>query len=359
MQSALAYLLALGALIAAYVFGFSDMFGRSPEAGTPVSGAKAATPVVVARATRAPFVDELEALGSVRANESVDLTSNRADHVAAIHFEDGQHVQKGDLLVELLVREETAQLAGALAMQEEQLAAYTGVKTLFEQNSISKREFAAAKSVKTAADARVLGLEAAIADRQILAPFSGVLGLRRVSVGAYLQPSTIITTLDDLAVVKLDFTIPETWLAVVAEGMKIDARSDAWPEIPFSGSIVTIATRLDPRTRSATVRAVLENSDLLLRPGMLLKVTIRRGEETVLQVPEEALLQRGESHMVFRVDEEELAESVPVEIGRRRVGFVEITAGLDEGDRIVVVGVGRVRQGAPVHVVRIEGVGSE
>jgi membrane fusion protein (multidrug efflux system) len=352
MQSALAYILAICALAAAYIFGYSDMFAESVDASAPASGTDSATPVVVTRVLRAPFVDTLEALGSVHANESVDVTSNRADHVAKIHFEDGQHVEAGDLLVELFAQEEHAQLQEAIAMRDDRLINYNGSKTLFEQSLISERDFEATKALSSAAQARVRSLEAAIADRRIVAPFGGVLGLRRISVGAYLQPSTVITTLDDLEVVKLDFTIPETWLAHVSPGMKIAARSDAWPELPFSGEIVTIATRLDARTRSATVRARLANPDLKLRPGMLLKVSIDRGQQTVLQVPEEALLQRGHEHMVFRIDVDGMAESVSVEIGRRRVGAVEITDGLDEGDRVVTVGVARVRDGAAVEIVK-------
>ena len=114
-------------------------------------------------------------------------------------------------------------------------------------------------------------LQAAIADRQVRAPFSGVLGLRRVSVGAYVQPATVITTLDDLAVVKLDFTIPETWLASVRRGMKVRARSDALPDAEFTGTVSMIATRLDPTTRSATVRARIER---LQRSGEIVGFTV-------------------------------------------------------------------------------------
>ena len=237
------------------------------------------------------------------------------------------------------------------------------LKELFDQNMASAQEFEESKAKLAASEARVVSLNAAIADRQVRAPFAGVLGFRRISVGAYVQPQTMITTLDDLSVVKLDFTIPEAWLANVRPGMKIAAISDTWVGEKFGGDVATIDTRLDPRTRSATVRALLPNPEMKLRPGMLLKVTIERGEHAVLQVPEEALIPVGEDHFVFRVDSQGIdgrgidrqgiAERVQVQIGRRRVGAVEITAGLKAGEHVVVEGIVRVRHGAPVQVVKV------
>ncbi|MHC4813200.1 MAG: efflux RND transporter periplasmic adaptor subunit [Planctomycetota bacterium] len=358
MRTALVYLIALGAVVAAVMLGFPELFATSAAANANDEGAgengPAAPPVVVARVVKLPFIDTLEALGTVIANESVMITPNRADHVAAIHFEDGQHVKKGDLLVELNSEEEKALLAEATAVRDDRRINHKRVKELFDQNMASAREFDESKTLVAGAEARVVSLEAAISDRKVRAPFAGVLGLRRVSIGAHVQPATVITTLDDLSVVKLDFTIPETWLPHVQPGMTITAHSDTWPRDEFAGKVATIATRLDPRTRSATVRALLPNKELKLRPGMLLKVTIERGESTVLQVPEEVLITVGEDHFVFRVGGDGIAERVQVSVGRRRVGAVEITAGLGVDDQVVVEGIVRVRHGAPVQVVKIK-----
>ena len=190
------------------------------------------------------------------------------------------------------------------------------------------------------------------------APFSGVLGLRRVSVGAYVQPSTVITTLDDIAKVKVDFTVPEAWLPQIQPGMTIVAQNIAWPGLLFRGEITTIDTRLDARTRAATFRAQVDNADHKLRPGMLLRLKIERGQDAVLQVPEEALIAAGSTHSVLRVQADGLARRVPVEIGRRQAGSVEITAGLEPGDQVVIEGIVpaadaivKAKDGIPVRVV--------
>lgn len=357
MRTIIVYLIALGAVAAAVMLGFPDLFrttvaGEGNGASQETQGKKV-PPVVVIAVARLPFIDTLEALGTVIANESVAITANRADHVAAIHFKDGQQVKKGDLLVELNVEEEKALLAEAIALRDDHKSNYQRLQELFDQNMSSAREFDEGKAKLAASEARVVGLQAAISDRQVRAPFDGVLGFRRISLGAYVQPQMVITTLDDLSVVKLDFTIPETWLPNVQSGMKIAAASNTWVGEKFTGKVATIDTRLDPRTRSATVRALLPNPELKLRPGMLLKVTIERGESAVLQVPEEALIQVGEDHFVFRVNQKSMAERLKVEVGRRRVGAVEITSGLEENDQVVVEGIVRVRPGEPVQVVKV------
>lgn len=351
MRTLVVYLLALASIALGAWFGLSGLLESGTSMAEGHGEASPPPPVVVTKVERAPFFDTLEALGTVRANESVLITSNRADHVAAIHFSDGQEVEAGHLLLEMHAEEETALLAEATAIRDQQRVQYKRVLELFESQNSSQRELDNAKTRMTAAEARVISLEAAIADRQVRAPFAGTLGLRRVSVGAYLQPGTVITTLDDLSIVKLDFTIPESWLPIVRDGMSIVAESDAWLGTTFEGVVVTLDTRLDARTRSATVRAKLPNAERKLRPGMLLKVTVQRGETPCLQVPEEALIPTGTDHHVFRVGTESIAERVQVEVGRRRVGVVEITRGLRQGDLVVVEGIVRVRPGYAVEIV--------
>lgn len=352
MRSLLVYLLALAAIAAGVTLGFPYLFAAAAEDVDTEQAESVAPPVVVAPVVRQPFVDRLEALGTVFANESVEITVNRADHVAALHFDDGQKVKKGQLLAEMNVLEEAARLTEAVAVRDEFLLNEKRQKDLFDRELASARAYEAAQAKLAAAEARVKSLQAAIDDRRIEAPFAGILGLRRVSVGAFLQPSTIITTLDDLSVVKLDFTIPEPWLAHVREGMEILARGDAWPGQEFKGHVTTIATRLDARTRSVIVRAKLPNPETRLRPGMLLKITINRGEAPVLQIPEEALIPIGDDNFVLRVDAEKIAERVAVKVGRRRVGRVEIVEGLKLGDSIVIEGIVRVRPGHAVIVVK-------
>ncbi len=351
MRTLLVYLLAVAAIASGVAFGVPDLFGAGNDGGEDKGPAAGAPPVVLAGVVRAPLDETLEALGTVHANESVEITAKRTDHVAAVHFEDGQEVRAGDLLLELNAVEERAELAEANAMRDERRLAHQRVRELHERQIASPQDLDTHAAQLAAAEARVARLQAAINDHEVRAPFAGTLGFRRVSIGTLVQPATSITTLDDLSLVKLDFTIPETWVRAVQPGMKVRAHSAAWPDADFEGRIATVDTRLERSTRSATVRALLPNPQARLRPGMLLEVMIERDAAPVLQVPEAALVPLGEEQFVFRVGADGLAERVAVRIGHRRAGLVEIESGLAEGDRVVVEGIVRVRPGAPVQVV--------
>ncbi|MGE3172378.1 MAG: efflux RND transporter periplasmic adaptor subunit [Planctomycetota bacterium] len=360
MRALLVYTLALLAVAAGVAFTFFDVFawfGGAAAEGAAQPNART-VPVITAPVVRATFADSLEALGTVRANESIHILSKRADHVTAVEFEDGQEVAAGQLLVELNTTEERSMLAEATALREERQAAYDRAQELRGRDITPESEVITAHAQLAAQQARIATLEATIAEHQVRAPFAGRLGLRQVSVGAYLQPSTVITTLDDLSVVKVDFTIPETWLAAVREGMPVSTRTDAWRGQDFPGEVSAIDTQLDPRTRSATVRALVPNPDRRLRPGMLMRVVVDRGEAAVLQVPEEALVQTGTEHHVMVVGPDHVARKQVVTIGRRRVGRVEVLDGLSEGAMVVVEGLVRVRPDTAVEVVATRGGGS-
>lgn len=350
MRALVAYLFAALAVCAGLWFGF---FAKNDVAGKESRRSSSKAPVILARVVDAPFSSTLSALGTALANESVELTANRSDLVTAIHFTDGQQVEANVPLLDMQASEEKARLAEANALLIERQAAHDRAVELKAQNIAPVSEVQRTLAQLNAAKARVATLEVTIRDLSIKAPFAGVLGLRRVSVGSLLQPSTVITTLDDLSVVKVDFTIPETWLSAVRVGQPVRALSDAWPGKVFSGKVTAIDTRLDARTRSATIRAVVENPDLMLRPGMLMKVDVDRGEAPSLQVPEDALVQKGDKHFVFVVAEDGVARQVDVTVGRRRVGRVEVMQGLDEGQRVVVDGLVRVRDGMKVDVVAV------
>lgn len=357
MRALIAYLFALLAVATGLWFGYLRR-GATADAGEQVAKAAQAVPVILAPVVEAPFAERLLALGTARANESVQLTVNRSELVAAVHFEDGQRVAAGQLLLELATAEEQAMMAEAKALCGEREAEHRRQLDLNRQGIAPDSLVQTALAQLEAARARVQNLAVAIADHEVRAPFAGVLGLRRVSVGALLQPSTVITTLDDLTTIKVDFTVPETWLAAVQVGQAVVARADALPGRDFPGAVTAIDTRLDPTTRSATVRALVPNGDGLLRPGMLIKVEVDRGEAPSLQVPEEALVQRGDRHFVYLVGADRVAREVEVGVGRRRVGSVEVVRGLEVDQQVVVEGIVRVRDGMQVQVVEVRGGGA-
>jgi membrane fusion protein (multidrug efflux system) len=182
----------------------------------------------------------------------------------------------------------------------------------------------------------------------ISAPFAGVLGFRQVSPGTLVTPGTTIASLDDVSVIKLDFAVPEAFLSAVASGQAITAGSAAWPGREFTGVVTTVDSRVDPVTRAVTVRAELPNPERELRPGMLLTVRLFRPERQALVIPEISVIQVAQRAHVFRLKDDGSVEQVYVTLGQRRRGEVEVVDGLSAGDRIVVDGVVKLRDGARV-----------
>jgi membrane fusion protein (multidrug efflux system) len=172
-----------------------------------------------------------------------------------------------------------------------------------------------------------------------------------VSVGSLVAPSVVITTLDDTDTIKLDFDVPETALSQVQEGLPITAHSAAWPESTFTGTVASVDTRVDPVSRTLTVRALVPNPKQLLRPGMFLTVDVVREEVTALMIPEQAIVPEQSRQFVLVVGDDGVVQRREVQVGRRRPGQVEITSGLFEGERVVAEGTQKARPGEKVQVV--------
>ena len=182
----------------------------------------------------------------------------------------------------------------------------------------------------------------------IRAPFAGVLGLRLVSPGALVTPGTAIATLDDLSRMYVDFPVPESALSKVAPGQKVTGSVGAWPGQRFDGTVETVEARVDPATRSLTVRAAFPNPERRLRPGMLVTVAVRQPERRALLVPEISIVQVGQTSFAWRIKPDGSVEQARVAIGTRSDGKAEIVSGLAAGDRIVVDGTGKLRPGDKV-----------
>lgn len=295
--------------------------------------------------------DELSALGTAKARESVDITASVTQTVASVDFDSGQFVKRGQGLVTLTQGQQSASVAEAQASLRDAEQLYERNRRLADQQLIARSELETQRTGLEAARARVAAQRATVADRVIRAPFDGVLGLRLVSAGTLVTPGTPITTLDDVSLIKLDFTFPESALSQLAVGQRVSARSDAWVDTIFEGTIATIDSRVDPATRAVMVRAEIPNPDGKLRPGMLLDVGVERAARETLAIPELALQQSGANASVFRVEAGNKVKQVPVKIGARRRGEVEIVSGLKAGDRIVVDGTVKLRDGSAIQDV--------
>jgi membrane fusion protein, multidrug efflux system len=309
-------------------------------------GGGGAISVVTEKVTQQTITDAIESIGTTQANESVSLTSKVTDTVRKVNFDDGDLVDTGAILIELTNTEETAMLAEAQATLDEAARQLLRIQNMIDQKLASERQLDEALGRQQTAAARLEAVLAKLDDRLIRAPFAGTLGFRNVSPGTLLSPGTVVTTLDDISVIKLNFTIPENYLAVIEPGQAVSAMSVAYPGEAFSGHVATINSRVDPVTRAVGIRAMLNNEQRLLRPGMLLTVSLTRDKSPALVVAEEAIVPIQSKEYVYVISPEDKAERVQISTGRRRPGIVEVLSGLTEGQEVVTQGVIKMRPGA-------------
>lgn len=331
--------------------GVGGLLGLSLSLACSAAPTAAPVQVIVAAVERVPFEDRIEALGTLRANESVRLTAAVTETVSALHFDDGDRVEAGQVLVEMTSAEEHAQLTEARALVNEAERQFRRVQSLATQGTAAKSLLDERSREWETARARLAAIESRLTDRLIKAPFAGVVGLRDISVGALVEPGDLITTLDDDSVMKLDLGVPSVYLPSLVPGLAVEATTRAYGDRVFSGEVRGIDSRVDPVTRSITVRALLPNGDRLLKPGMLMHVVLRENPRMSLGVPEAALTPSGaEQFVLLAVAEGDgyRVERRAIEIGARRVGVVEVLSGLAEGELVITHGALRVRPGQAV-----------
>ncbi len=364
----------LGTLIGAFIVGFAwhiagerakrapASMGGPPGAATaggkpgasadkPGSGAGGGPVIpVVATPSRTEHLSlEVEALGTARASESIDVTAKVSNLVTAIRFTEGQQVRKGDILVELDGAQARADLAVADAALKESASQLQRSRELYETKVLSDQQIEQIESTYSANVARVAAARSRLSDTVIRAPFNGRVGLRRASVGGLVAPGTVITTLDDTSTIKLDFTVPERVVAAMKPGLTLEAKSVAYPGKVFEGTVASVDSRVDPNTRSVIVRALVPNGDGLLKPGMFLNVHLSRGTADVLVVPEESLVPEQGDVFVYVVQDGK-ASKRKIQTGQRAVGTVQVTDGLQAGEIVVTEGTQKLRDGASVSV---------
>lgn len=330
----------------------SIMNGAQAQEKKP-GGGQPPTPVIVASAYADHFVDRVEAIGTLRANETITLASTVTETVTAINFTDGQRVLKGDVLVEMTDGEEKALLDQQRALVNEAGKQLERAKGLAATGAVSKEILEERQREAASTRAGLAALASRLQDHIITAPFDGVVGLRNVSVGALLQPATQITTLDDDSVMKLDFAVPSVFLPTLQPGVKIVAKAPGFAE-NFEGEVSAIDSQIDEATRSVIVRAIIPNPDGKLKPGLLMTVELLKSPREGVGIPETAIVPEGRKQFVFAVEGGKtppVVEKREVAIGARRPGDMEITQGLKQGEKVVVQGTMMVRDGGAVQIV--------
>jgi len=327
-----------------------EMIGGKDAAKKKRRGGRA-TLVEVKPAHTATVTVSVEAVGTSLANESIAVATKVTGLVEVINFKEGQWVKKGTVLLTLQAGERRAQLAEKVAARDNAQRLYERARKLAKTRNVPTARVEDLRGLLTQAEAKVKTDEAVLNEYILIAPFSGRLGLRRISVGALVRPGTEITTLDDTSKIKVDFRVPETALSHVSKGKSVHATSAAYPEKIFSGRVATVDSRVDPITRSIIIRALFDNKDGQLRPGMFLaaKLTSAVRENAVL-IAEEALISSGDELYVFAVRDGKAIRTV-VTTGEQVNGAVEILSGLSAGTPVVVGGVQKVRPGGAVKIM--------
>jgi len=321
----------------------------APAKGGP-AGPGGPTPVEVVVVQPTAVQEDLQAVGSLRSNESVVLRPEVSGRIATIGFRDGQVVKKGQLLVGLDSTLNEAEVAQYRAEYDLALSNLKRSEDLARQKFISSSAQETAASNAQVAEARLKLAQARLSKMKIISPFDGIVGIRGVSLGDYVKDGTDLVNVEDVRILKVDFRLPERSLPQIRAGQDVEVVADALPNERWQGQIEAINPRVDANGRSLELRGRLDNASGKLRPGMFVRVRVIVGERNGLLVPEEAIVPQGEEFYVYKVVEG-AAKRVPVKIGVRRDAKVEIVEGISPGDQVVTAGMRLSRDGQPVRVL--------
>ena len=309
--------------------------------------------VIVERQKSAKFKDVIESLGTGTSKEAVDITSTVTAKVVQINFNDGDFVEKDTLLVKLDDDKEQAQKAQALININEQQREMQRIEKLAKSRAVSQKNYDEQKTSLARAKTELDIVNVQISDRHLRAPFKGRLGMRLVSLGDLVTPGTKITTIDDISVLHVDFSIPEKYFAVLKKGREVEVTNAAYPGKVFKGILTAISPRINEQTRMVSARASIDNKENLLRPGMMFTVRVDMGEPELLMIPERSVTSLGEIQSVYLYDPKGFVKRTVVNLGRRKGGRVEVISGIKSGDVIVVEGVSKLTDGMKVKLENV------
>ncbi|CAH1678056.1 Membrane fusion protein (Multidrug efflux system) [Hyphomicrobiales bacterium] len=321
------------------------------QSAAPVRQQAAAMPVEAVRPRRGEATSDILAVGGLQSDESVIVSSEIAGRVAEILFKEGQQVNAGAALVKLDGSLTQAELDDAQARLDLAESNYKRTNVLAKGGNATQRANDEAFAGLATARATLSLIQARFDKLSIQAPFPGVLGIRKVSVGAYLSPGAAIVNLEKIDALKVDFKVPEIYLSRVSVGQTIELTVDALPGRIFTGTIYAIDPMVDVNGRALTIRARLPNPDLTLRPGLFARITVKgQSVQSVSLVPEEAVVPRGKDSLIYQIVDGKAVET-KVRLGSRKAGEVEVLEGLIADAPVVTSGQSRLRDGVRVEVV--------
>jgi len=324
----------------------------APAASTPGSGP--AVSVEAIKVERLALPQGITAVGSLRSDESITLRPEVAGRISAIQFREGERVAKGAPLVKLDPSVTQAELQQAQANMVLAKAKYDRAVDLQGKGFISGQARDEAENNLKVGEAALALARAKLAKLSIEAPFSGIIGLRSVSVGDYVKEGADMVNLEAIDPLKVDFRVPEIYLSQIRVGQSLQMTLDAVPGKTYEGKVFAINPLVDAAGRAVVIRAQVRNQDTTLRPGMFARVRLLTHEkQEALVVPEQAIVPQGDEWFVFRVVDGK-AQRAKVEIGQRRDGKAEVMKGLRDGDVVVTAGQLKIRDGVPVQVAAVQ-----
>ena len=355
------FLIAIGILVllVGLVAGVKALqIGRLIASGEEKGGPPAET-VSTAPVTTERWDRSVESVGSMRAVQGSDLSTELSGVVTKIYFENGQEVKEGDLLVELDTQTEEANLRSAEAEADLARTVYDRTRMLRTNNTVPQSEMDTAESNLRKMNALVEQLKSTIRKKQVRAPFAGQVGIREVNLGQFVDNGDKIVSLQSLDPIFVDFLLPQQLLSQVAPGSRLRVITDVYPGKNFEGELTAVNAEIDPVTRNIRLQGTLQNPEGLLRPGMFGRIILSLGEaEEVTAIPVTAIVAATYGDSVFvvieKADEEGdtqlVAEQRFIRTGRTEGDFVAVTEGLQPGETVVSAGAFKLRNGSAIEV---------
>ncbi|MGX0978615.1 membrane fusion protein (multidrug efflux system) [Roseovarius sp. MBR-51] len=340
--------------VAAYggYLAYQTYFAPSNTAETAPDGERPVT-VEVTSAERRTIQETIEAVGTTRALQSIDIVPEVDGRLIALSISPGTKVEKGDVLARLDDTIERADLAEAEAVLIEQRQTLERTRQLRQTSAVSKATEEEAIARLAEAEAEVERARSRLDDRTITAPFGGIVGLRNFDVGARVTEGEVLTRLDDLSQVEVEFSLPEMIYGQVQKGQPLTARSAAFADRVFNGTVDVVDSGIDPVSRAFRTRALIPNSDSTLPAGMFLSLTLVLSESNEVTVPEEAIVFQAAETYVFVATDGKASRRIVI-AGQRKDGQIAIISGLEAGESVIIRGLQRVRDGTLLKILEAD-----
>lgn len=300
--------------------------------------------------------DKFEAVGTIKANESITVVAEIDAAVTGLPFVEGGEIKRGELIAQLDDSQLSAEVARAEALRAQRQAFYDRIFAIVELKAGAPQDLDDAAAALKVAEANLALANARFAKTKVIAPFDGIIGARRVSIGAFLRSGQAITDLANIDAIRVNFSAPERYISLLRKGAAVTVSTTAYPGYELKGTIIVIEPILDSATRSARIIARVENPGRKFRAGMSANVSVILSERSqALTIPNESVFASGNETFVFVVQPDSIVARVSIKLGTRSAEVVEVLQGLEPGMKVVRAGHQKLFEGAKVMPVSSQG----